>query len=105
MGQTAYLHHDLLHYTDRNLEHYFNKFHRYTNLAAEDLFQAGRRTRLGDLVFRPLFMFLKMYLFRAGFLDGPQGLLLCGLSAGYVFTKYAKLWELQAGSQGKETPA
>ena len=46
-----------------------------------------------------------MYLLRAGFLDGLQGLLLCGLSAGYVFTKYAKLWELWAKPQPEESRA
>ena len=37
---------------------------------------------------------LKMYVLKRGFLDGLPGLILCGLSACYVFTKYAKLWHL-----------
>jgi len=102
-GPTAALKNDLLHYTDRDLEHYFQTFHRYTSLAARDLFQAGRRAGVSDLVLRPLATFVKMYLLRAGFLDGLQGLLLCGLSAGYVFTKYAKLWELCAKPQPEES--
>jgi (heptosyl)LPS beta-1,4-glucosyltransferase len=43
-------------------------------------------------------MFLKMYLFRAGFLDGLQGFLLAVFSAHYVFVKYAKLWERKKGT-------
>ena len=104
-GPTVALKNDLLHCTDRNLEHYFQKFHRYTSLAAQDLFQAGRCAGAIVLVFRPLATFVKMYLLRAGFLDGLQGLLLCGLSAGYVFTKYAKLWELWAKPQPEESRA
>ncbi len=100
-GATGLLKNHLWHYTDWNLAHYFRKFDRYTTLAAQDLFEMGRRTRLGDLIFRPPVLFVKMYLLKAGFLDGIPGLILSGLSAAYVFTKYAKLWELAAGLHGE----
>jgi glycosyltransferase involved in cell wall biosynthesis len=93
-GRTAVLQHDLLHFTDPDLTHYFAKFNRYTSLAAEDMKASGRTASAADLVFRPPFMFLKMYVLRRGFLDGVQGLILCVVSSAYVFTKYAKLWEL-----------
>ena len=85
---------DLMHYTDPDLNHYFTKFNSYTSLAARDMFEAGRSFSVGDLLFRPLFQFFKMYLVRLGFLDGMHGLVLCIASSAYVFTKYAKLWEL-----------
>ncbi len=85
----------LLHYTDRDLQHYFDKFNRYTSLAAEELQRQNKRFHLWDLLFRPAWFFLRMYVFKAGFLDGAQGFILAGLSAAYVFTKYAKLWEKQ----------
>jgi (heptosyl)LPS beta-1,4-glucosyltransferase len=44
-------------------------------------------------------MFIKMYLLKAGFLDGRQGFLLAVFSAFYVFTKYAKLWEIRKNIQ------
>ncbi len=53
----------------------------------------GRRASISDLVLRPPFQFLKMYVLRLGFLDGMHGLTLCLLSASYVFVKYAKLAE------------
>jgi len=46
-------------------------------------------------VTHPCFTFAKMYLGRAGFLDGMPGLILSGLYAYYTFIKYAKFWELQ----------
>jgi len=94
-GQVGRLRNDLLHYTDPNLEHYFRKFNRYTSLAAQDLHSARRSFRLSQVLVRPGFMFVKMYILRGGFLDGMQGLILCLVSSAYVFTKYAKLWELQ----------
>ena len=37
--------------------------------------------------------FIKMYILKAGFLDGKQGFLLAVLSAHSTFVKYADLWE------------
>jgi hypothetical protein len=37
---------------------------------------------------------LKMYVLRRGFLDGKHGLVLSYLAAFSVFTKYARLWEM-----------
>jgi len=94
-GRAARLHSPLLHHTDPTIEHYFEKFNRYTSLAAQELWERGRRFRLVDLIFRPIHMVLKMYVFKRGFLDGFQGFLLAILSGTYVFVKYAKLWELE----------
>jgi glycosyltransferase involved in cell wall biosynthesis len=95
-GRVVNLQHDLFHYTDPNLHHYFDKFNLYTSLAAEDLRAGGKSFSLHDLLLRPPFLFVKMYFLRLGFLDGLHGLILCVLSSAYVFTKYAKLWELQS---------
>jgi glycosyltransferase involved in cell wall biosynthesis len=92
-GATISLHSDLLHYTDPDLKHYFEKFNKYTSLAAEELKERKKIFSLVKLLVNPLWVFVKMYFFRLGFLDGIPGLILCVLSANYVFTKYAKLWE------------
>lgn len=94
-GPVGRLHHDLDHYTDETLHHYFGKFNRYTTLAAEDAVESGRRFSLTDVLFRPPFLFFKMYVLRLGFLDGVHGLILSLLSAAYVFSKYAKIWDLR----------
>lgn len=93
-GATGRLRADLLHYTDPNLWHYFDKFNRYTTLAAEDLTVRQEKFRLSQLTVRPVWLFFRMYVLRLGFLDGVQGFILSVLSSCYVFTKYAKLWEL-----------
>ena len=94
-GPLSETEHDILHFTDPDLTHYFTKFNRYTSLAANDMLTEGRPFSLRDLLLRPPFLFFKMYILRRGFLDGIQGLMLSVLSAAYVFTKYAKLWELE----------
>jgi hypothetical protein len=67
---------------------------RYSDLMAQRMVQQGRRFRLPQLVTHPWFTFAKMYVGRAGFLDGMPGLILSGLYAYYTFIKYAKFWEL-----------
>lgn len=93
-GSVGRLQNDLLHYTDRSLEHYFKKFNNYTTLAAEQLAAKNVRARMRDLLCRPPFMFIRMYFLKLGFLDGLLGFMLALLSACYVFAKYAKLWEI-----------
>ena len=92
-GETTDLRNDLLHFTDPTLFHYLSKFNRYTSLACGDLVRSGKRFRFSDLLVRPGWQFLKMYIVKRGFLDGFPGLVLALLSSSYVFTKYAKLWE------------
>lgn len=92
-GTIGALKHDLLHFTDPNLYHYLAKFNRYTTLASGEQFRKGKKFKRTDLIIRPWWQFVKMYIIRRGFLDGKQGLLLAFFSSAYVFTKYAKLWE------------
>jgi glycosyltransferase involved in cell wall biosynthesis len=98
-GETGRLKNDLNHYTDPDIFHYYQKFNRYTTLAAEELSEKGRKAGYKDLVIRPIFLFFKMYILRAGFLDGIEGFILAVFSANYVFTKYSKLIELNKKRQ------
>jgi glycosyltransferase involved in cell wall biosynthesis len=92
-GTTGALGSDLLHYTDPTLHHYLEKFNKYTTLASEELSEQGQSFGLLQITVRPLWVFIRMYFLKLGMLDGIQGFILCFLSACYVFTKYAKLWE------------
>lgn len=93
-GTIGTLKNDLNHYTDPTLDHYFVKFNSYTSLAASELNKSGKKSSLLDILIRPPFLFIKMYIFKRGFLDGLHGFILAVLSSAYVFTKYVKLWEL-----------
>lgn len=92
-GKVGELKKDLDHYTDPNIHHYFDKFNSYTTLAAKDLAEKGKIASLTDILFRPAFFFVKMYILKLGFLDGLYGFILAVFSSCYVFTKYCKLWE------------
>ncbi|MEW6652736.1 MAG: glycosyltransferase family 2 protein [Bacteroidota bacterium] len=93
-GRIGSLKYDLNHYTDPNIEHYFTKFNSYTSLAAKELNLKNKTASITDILLRPLFLFLKMYILKRGFLDGLHGFILAIFSSVYVFAKYCKLWEL-----------
>jgi len=83
---------DLLHYTYRDLEHYLVKSAGYAAAWASARAAAGRRASLAQGIFHGIACFVRMYLLRAGFLDGRAGLLLALLSSHSTFAKYADLW-------------
>ncbi len=103
VGRTAHLKGILYHHTYRDLDDYFKKFLRYTKWSAEDLKSWNRGASWSNLAVRPWMRFLKMYVLRGGFRDGKHGLVLSYLAAFSVFTKYARLWEMEAKKAETET--
>jgi (heptosyl)LPS beta-1,4-glucosyltransferase len=90
--RVAHLRGDLLHYTYRDLEHYLVKSAAFAAAWATMRQRQGRRAGLVQGVLHGLACFVRMYLLRAGFLDGRAGFLLALLSAHSTFVKYADLW-------------
>ena len=85
---------ELRHYTTESITHRIRKNDEYASVAAEELFRAGKRASLLELLFiLPLSMARDLFL-KAGILDGRRGVILAALGAFYSFSKYAKLWEL-----------
>jgi glycosyltransferase involved in cell wall biosynthesis len=93
-GPVGVLKSSALQYPFRSIDHYMAKQGRYSDLMARRMAEQGRRFSSHQLITHPFAAFLKMYVQRAGFLDGIQGLILSGLYAYYTFMKYAKLWEI-----------
>lgn len=100
-GRLGYLKNPALQYPFRDIDHYLAKQDRYSDLMAQRMVAQGRRFHPHQLVTHPLFAFFKMYIGRAGCLDGMPGLILSGLYAYYTFIKYAKFWELSAHGRGE----
>ncbi len=92
-GATPTLRSPMVHYTCRSLPQYVQKLHRYAEWGAADLYRAGRRAGVVELLLRPCWRFFRTYVIQAGFLDGRHGLVLCGLQAWSVFLKWARVWE------------
>ena len=90
---------DLLHYTYRDMEHYLVKSAGYASAWAQQRQEKGKSSSLLQGILHGVACFMKMYVFRFGFLDGKQGLLLALLSAHSTFAKYADLWVRQQSSK------
>jgi glycosyltransferase involved in cell wall biosynthesis len=94
-GKAERLRNFLIHETYQSVGDFLQRMDRYSTLAAREMRQEGKQFRVFDLLFRPPFTFVQMYLIRLGFLEGYWGFLLSGLYSFYTFAKYSKLRELQ----------
>lgn len=85
----------MTHFTYRSWTQLEGKMNKYSTLAARKYFEEGKKSRpMFDLAARPLFAFIKMYVFKLGFADGLIGLALSLNYANYTLAKYFKLNEL-----------
>ena len=78
---------------------------RYSTLGSELLIASGKTSRslpgfLSNVLLAPSAGFVWNYLFRLGFLDGREGLLLHLYHATYTSWKYAKAWQLARTRKG-----
>ncbi len=87
--------HTMEHYTYNDWDRYFDKFNQYTSLMANRMFENGKRANFADILFHPLFAFVRFYFLRLGFLDGKQGLIFALNHYFYTMIKYVKLYYKQ----------
>ena len=94
-GKVETLQGELLHYTKRSLSEHHRVIDSYSTLAAEHLFEKGTSSGGLTMFGAAIAAFVRTYLFKQGFRDGVQGLMIAGFTAYGVFLKYAKIWELR----------
>jgi glycosyltransferase involved in cell wall biosynthesis len=97
-GEAATLDYDLIHHAYPTLETYLEHMDRYSTLGCELLVAKGKvsKSRIAfvwNIFLVPQLGFLWNYVFRLGFLDGREGLLLHLYHATYTSWKYAKAWQ------------
>jgi glycosyltransferase involved in cell wall biosynthesis len=90
---------DFLHHGYPNLEVYLEHMNRYSTLGARIIAAKGKTSRLWpafcwNVALVPLLTFVWNYIFRLGFLDGREGLLLHLYHSAYISWKYAKAWQI-----------
>ena len=83
------------HYTYTDWDRYFEKFNQYTSLMSKRMLENGKRASFGDILFHPLFAFIRFYILRLGVLDGKQGLIFALNHYFYTMIKYVKLYYAQ----------
>jgi glycosyltransferase involved in cell wall biosynthesis len=95
---------NILHYTVQNRQEYDAKTDHYARMNAIKYFEAGKKANLLKQYFSPVFAFLQHYIFRLGFLDGTEGLIIAKTTARYTFLKYRYLEEMHNESEMKTDP-
>ncbi len=98
-GSTGVLKGKMLHYTYKNLWHFFEKKNQYSQLQAQHLFNKSNDTSTAQLVFKPALRFINEYIVRLGFLDGIAGLTSTSMNGYGVLSRYAKLLILKGAIQ------
>ncbi len=86
----------LLHFTHRDFGHYLQKNAKYAWLGAQRRYHKGKKgAGLTGAALRAIWVFIQIYFFRRGFLDGRIGFLVAALYSQGAFNKYAGLWTLR----------
>ncbi len=93
-GAAGFITTPLSHRSLPDMQTFLAKINTYTTLEAQQFLRDQRPLRLRDLALRPFWTFLKLYIARQGFRDGPEGLAFCALSGLSVAVRHWKHREL-----------
>lgn len=85
---------DLLHYSYYSIQEHYERVEKYSLLAAQKKFKQGKQGSLLKGFFSALNRFIKIYFFKAGFLDGVSGLTIARISAYAAWLRQKKLIQL-----------
>jgi len=86
---------DLYHYSYASLKHQYLKTVEYARKMAEILHKEGKRFRYYNLLFNPLWSFVKIFFLKRGFLEGYRGFMVAMSAFFYTFLKYSFLKEIE----------
>ena len=85
---------DCLHYSYYSEEEHWKQAEKFSILAAEDLYNRGKKSSVFKLFFSPMVRFVSGYFLKLGFLDGRAGFKIAYISSVATKIKYQKLNEL-----------
>ena len=101
-GQADRVAGNIYHYTYDDITDHLRTVNDLTDIAAQELAQRGVRVHVWDIVFRPLWRFVRFYVLSGCMRDGRAGFFVSVTAALYTFLKYAKLWEHTLGKPPHE---
>ncbi|WP_322014504.1 glycosyltransferase family 2 protein [Paraburkholderia sp. J12] len=81
----------IIHISMPDLHEALEKTNAYSSAGALTMAEAGKRSSLGKALFKGFWAFFRTWVIRAGFLDGPEGLMLAINNAETTYYRYAKL--------------
>ena len=97
---------DLLHYTSPNAAHHHRVIgERYAPLAAQQMFEEGRRTSVFGVASAAPAAFIRSFILKGGFRDGFAGFTIASFAAHHSFLKHLLLWEKQTTNKNETNNA
>lgn len=94
-GKPQYLKGDILHYTFYKVSEHKEQIIKFTDIAAQSLFELGKKSNWVKIYGKTIAKFIRNYFIKLGFLDGLTGFHICRLSAHATYLRYYKLLKLQ----------
>lgn len=94
-GTSAQLKNPLLHYSYLTREDVERKVEHYSDAAAQQMFQAGKRSGLAGAALSASWAFVRTYVVRLGVLDGIAGWRIAQMNTRTTWLKYRKLATLR----------
>jgi len=82
---------DLLHYSFDSISGHIQTLDSFTEIGANEIIRKNKKVNIFSPWTHGLWTFLKLYIFKRGFLDGYAGLVVAVLSGMHAFVKYNKV--------------
>ena len=97
-GKVGKINEPIFHYSFANVAAVLEKMNKYTTLVAKQRATAGKKGSIFKAITHAIWMFIKVYLLKAGFLDGRAGFILSVTFAEGAYYRYIKLLTLENNS-------
>lgn len=94
-GRVGWLYSDTLHNDSPTLKKYFTRLNRYTSLQAEEIAKDGNKSTLTVIrftIFKPILVFINLYIRHKGLMSGARGFLWSLFSASHYPIAYLKYY-------------
>ncbi|MFK5912909.1 MAG: glycosyltransferase family 2 protein [Woeseiaceae bacterium] len=82
---------DLLHYSFDSISEHIQTLDSFTEIGANEIIRKNKKVNILSPWTHGIWTFLKLYLFKRGFMDGYAGLVVAVLSGMHAFVKYNKV--------------
>lgn len=97
-GEIYILKNSLMHYPHKTLSEFIADTDRMSTIHAASNQKEGKHSNIVKIIFWPPFKFIYNYIFKLGFLDGTQGLVIALVMSFHSYLAWSKLWLAQKNS-------
>jgi len=98
-GTTPLLQNAIDHYMVKDLGEYLHRITKYGIWGAAQGWRDNRSSNPLEFIIRPLWRFIRAYVFQLGILDGVLGFIFCLIQAYGTFVKWVVLWSWRVGAR------